>query len=311
MSAIVEVQNLTKQYGGRAAVEDLKGWHRARPVRGFPQAERRGQKHHHAHHRGLYAAVLGSARVVSTVFHQSIQARRSLGYMPENAPLYMDMRVKEYLHFRGALKGLSGRTLRKRTGDVMDVCSLTESRRKIIATLSKGFRQRVALADALVSGPPCLLTDEPSNGLDPVQMRHVRELLISLRPKQTILLSTHILSEVERHCDRVLLIHRGRLRADDTPRNLVRKLRAATDVHLEVQGKGNFVEELSKISGVRKVTEERGEAPWQRFTLRVEARADIRAAVFELAMQHQWHIRELHRELPTLEDVFVECSGDS
>jgi ABC-2 type transport system ATP-binding protein len=313
MSAIVEVQNLTKQYGGRAAVEDLSFSIEQGQCVGFLGPNGAGKSTTMRILAGYMPPSSGSAKVNGfDVFHQSIQARRSLGYMPENAPLYMDMRVKEYLHFRGALKGLSGRRLRVRTGEVMDICSLTESRRKMIATLSKGFRQRVALADALISEPPLLILDEPSNGLDPVQMRHVRELLISLRPKQTILLSTHILSEVERHCDRVLLIHRGRLRADDTPRNLVRKLRAATDVHLEVQGKGNFVEELSKISGVRKVTEERGEPPWQRFTLRVEARADIRAAVFELALQHQWHIRELHRELPTLEDVFVElASGDS
>jgi ABC-2 type transport system ATP-binding protein len=218
------------------------------------------------------------------------------------------MRVKEYLHFRGLRKGLRGRELRQREGDVMDACGLTSSKRKIISTLSKGFRQRVALADALISRPPLLILDEPSNGLDPLQMRHVRELLAELRPKQTILLSTHLLAEVEQSCDRVLLLHRGRLCADDSPRNLVRKLRAVTDVKLELQGQGPFEEELGKISGVRKVMARTSDGDWKRYILRVEARADIRAAIFELALQRHWHIRELHRELPSLEDVFVELT---
>jgi ABC-2 type transport system ATP-binding protein len=259
---------------------------------------------------GFMPQTSGTAKVNGfDVFHESIQARRSIGYMPENAPLYLDMRVKEYLQFRGALKGLSGRTLRKRTGAVMEACALTEVRRKVIANLSKGYRQRVALADALISAPPLLILDEPTNGLDPNQIRHVRELLRSQREKQTILLSTHILSEVEITCDRVLLLHHGKLRADDTPQNLVRKLRVASDVTVEIRGKGNIEEELNRITGVRKVTEEPMETGWRRFLIRVEARADIREIVAETALKNQWQIRDLHRDLPSLEDVFAELTS--
>ena len=309
MAAMIEVQSLTKQYAGHTAVDRLSFTIEAGQCVGFLGPNGAGKSTTMRILAGFMPATSGTARVNGfDVFHESIKARRSLGYMPENAPLYNDMRVKEYIHFRGALKGLRGRELRLRTGEVMEACGLMESRRKIIATLSKGFRQRVALADALVSRPPLLILDEPTNGLDPVQMRHVRELLTTLRPEQTILLSTHILGEVERSCDRVLLIHRGTLRADDTPRNLVRNLRAATDVLLEVQGKGPFEEELGKITSVRKITERKADGPWHRFTLRVEARADIREAVFDLALKQHWQIRELHRELPSLEDVFIDST---
>ncbi len=306
---MIEVNSLTKQYAGRTAVDGLSFTVEAGQCVGFLGPNGAGKSTTMRILAGYLSPTSGTARVNGfDVFHESIKARQSIGYMPENAPLYLDMRVNEYLHFRGALKGLRSRELRKRSDDVMEACGLTASRRKIIATLSKGFRQRVALADALISRPPLLILDEPSNGLDPLQMRHIRELLAELRPEQTILLSTHLLSEVELSCDRVLLIHHGRICADDTPRNLVRNLRAATDVKLELQGQGPFEEELSKISGVRKITERKADGDWKRFTLRVEARADVRAAIFEAALQKQWHIRELHRELPSLEDVFVELT---
>jgi ABC-2 type transport system ATP-binding protein len=306
---MIEVNSLTKQYAGRAAVDGLSFHVEAGQCVGFLGPNGAGKSTTMRILAGYLPPSAGTARVNGfDVFHESIEARRSIGYMPENAPLYLDMRVKEYLKFRGTLKGLGGRELRKRSGAVMEACGLTASRRKIIATLSKGFRQRVALADALISRPPLLILDEPSNGLDPLQMRHIRELLAGLRSQQTVLLSTHLLSEVEQSCDRVLLIHRGQLRADDSPRDLVRKLRAATDVKLELQGQGSFEEELAKISGVRKITERKADGEWRRFTLRVEARADIRAEIFELALRRQWHIRELHRELPSLEDVFVELT---
>lgn len=307
---VIEAISLTKRYAGRTAVDGLSFAVEAGQCVGFLGPNGAGKSTTMRILAGYLPPSEGTARVNGfDVFHESLAARRSTGYMPENAPLHLDMRVKEYLRFRGGLKGLRGRELRQRTGEVMESCGLIDARRKIIAALSKGYRQRVALADALISRPPLLILDEPANGLDPVQLRHVRELLATLRPAQTILLSTHILSEVEQSCDRVLLIHRGRLRADDTPRNLVRKLRAATDVKLELQGEGPFEEELAKISGVRKVTERRADGEWRRFTLRVEARADIRAAVFELALQKNWHIREIHRELPNLEDVFVELTA--
>lgn len=306
---MIQVTDLTKRYVGRTAVEGLTFHVKPGEVVGFLGPNGAGKSTTMRILAGFMSATSGSAKVNGhDVFHDSIKARQSLGYMPENAPLYLDMRVREYLTFRGALKGVKGKLLKKRLGEVMEACALTEVRRKIIGGLSKGFRQRVALADALISRPPLLILDEPTNGLDPNQIRHVRELLYTYKSQQTILLSTHILSEVEAYCDRILLLHHGKLRADDTPQNLVRKLRVASDVHIELQGGKDYAQTLGTISGIRKITEENTEGTWKRFNMRVEARADIREALFDLALKNNWHIRELHRELPSLEDVFVELT---
>jgi ABC-2 type transport system ATP-binding protein len=194
----------------------------------------------------------------------------------------------------------------------MELCGITDVRRRLIGNLSKGYRQRVALADALIHRPPLLILDEPTNGLDPTQIRAVRELLRGLRPQHTILLSTHILAEVEQTCDRVVMIHHGRIKANDTPRNLTRGLRAAGTVYVELQGSKDAAKKLDALNGVRKVVTEKTDKDWQAYTLRIESNTDIREAVQELAMKEQWKIRELHRQLPTLEDVFIElAAGDA
>ena len=211
---MIDVQNLTKHYVGRTAIDGLTFSVEAGEIVGFLGPNGAGKSTTMRILSGYMPPSSGTARVNNfDVFHQSIEARRSLGYMPENAPLYLDMRVREYLRFRGSLKGMSGRRLRQRIMEVTEACGLMDVRRKIIATLSKGYRQRVALADALISSPPLLILDEPTNGLDPTQIRHVRELLRSLGRNHTVLLSTHILREVEISCDRVLLLHKGKLRA--------------------------------------------------------------------------------------------------
>jgi len=170
----------------------------------------------------------------------------------------------------------------------------------------------VALADALIHRPPLLILDEPTNGLDPTQIRGVRELLRGLRPQHTILLSTHILAEVEQTCDRVVMIHHGRIKANDTPRNLTKGLRAAGTVYVELQGGKDAAKKLDALPGVRKVVTEKTDKDWQAYTLRIESNTDVREIIQELAMKEQWKVRELHRQLPTLEDVFIElAAGDA
>ncbi len=307
---MIDVQNLTKQYAGRTAVSDISFQVEPGEIVGFLGPNGAGKSTTMRILSGYMPATSGHAQVAGfDVFHQSLEVRRSVGYMPEMAPLYTDMRVKEYLRFRAELKGLSGMTMRRRIGEVMELTGVTDMRRRLIGNLSKGYRQRVALADALVHQPKLLILDEPTNGLDPVQIRHVRDLLRSLKSKHTVLLSTHILHEVEQTCDRVIMIHQGRLRANDTPQNLTRQLRSTTLLHLELDGPGNLAEKLAALPGLRKSTEEKLLVhPWRRFTLRVEPGHDIRDAVMELATQQHWRIREMHRQRPTLEDVFVELS---
>jgi len=242
------------------------------------------------------------------MFEQSLQARAHLGYMPENVPLYNDMRVTEYLDYRAALKGVARRRVAERVGDVKELCGVKEVEKKLIGTLSKGYRQRVGLADALLHEPDLLILDEPTIGLDPNQIRQVRQLIKNLGKQHTILLSTHILPEVEMTCSRVIIIHKGRIEACDTPENLLGQIRRAGGVVLEAKvGNDNGAEELKKISGVRDVTTE-AEDDWKKFSLRVESGVDVREEVFQLATVRRWTVRELTQRRATLEDVFVELT---
>jgi ABC-2 type transport system ATP-binding protein len=228
--------------------------------------------------------------------------------MPENVPLYSDMRVTEYLNYRAALKGVPHRRIAERVGDVKELCGLKDVERKLIGTLSKGYRQRVGLADALLAEPDLLILDEPTIGLDPNQIRQVRELIKNLGRQHTILLSTHILPEVEMTCSRVIIIHKGKIEACDTPENLLGKIRQAGGVELEAKvGNDNGEEQLKKIPGVRDVVMI-GEDDWKKFSLRVESGADVREEVFRLAIERHWAVRELTQRRGTLEDVFVELT---
>lgn len=307
---MIDVQNLTKQYAGRTAVNDISFQVEPGEIVGFLGPNGAGKSTTMRILSGYMPATSGRVTVAGfDVFHQSLDVRRSVGYMPEMAPLYTEMKVKEYLRFRAQLKGLSGMNMRRRVGEVMELTGITDMRRRLIGNLSKGYRQRVALADTLVHKPKLLILDEPTNGLDPVQIRHVRDLLRGLKSKHTVLLSTHILHEVEQSCDRVIMLHQGKIRANDTPANLTRKLRSTTLLHLEIDGPGNLAEPLATLPGVRKTVEEKAEdPPWRKFTLRVEPGQDARDGVLALALKNQWRVREMHQQLPTLEDVFVELS---
>ena len=307
---MIDVQHLTKQYAGRTAVDDISFQVEPGEVVGFLGPNGAGKSTTMRILSGYMPATSGSVRVAGfDVFHESLEVRKSVGYMPEMAPLYTEMKVKEYLRFRAELKGLSGASMRRRVGEVMELTGITDMRRRLIGNLSKGYRQRVALADTLVHRPKLLILDEPTNGLDPVQIRQVRDLLRGLKSKHTVLLSTHILHEVEQSCDRVIMLHQGRIRANDTPANLTQQLRSTTLLHLELDAQDNPAEKLATLPGVRKVQEEPLQVhPWRRLTLRIEPGHDPRTHVLELAMKNQWRVREMHRQLPTLEDVFVELS---
>jgi ABC-2 type transport system ATP-binding protein len=238
------------------------------------------------------------------VFEQSLEARKHIGYLPENTPLYQDMRVNEYLRYRASLKRVPSGKVKERVGDVIELCNLRDVQRKLISSLSKGYRQRVAL----VSDPDLLILDEPTIGLDPNQIRQVREVIKNLAQKRTVLISTHILPEVEIMCSRVIVIHKGQIRASDTAENLLRNHRAAGSMRFEANtGKDDARSMLAQIPGVKDVSEEK-EGEYSLFQMRLEANADPREELMRLAGSRQWSVRELLRRRPTLEDVFVELT---
>ena len=306
---MIKVENLTKRYAGQTAIKDLNFEVGKGEIMGFLGPNGAGKTTTMRILASFMPPTSGRASVAGfDVFEQSLQARAHLGYMPENVPLYNDMRVTEYLDYRAALKGVPHRRVAERVGDVKELCGLKEVEKKLIATLSKGYRQRVGLADALVAEPDLLILDEPTIGLDPNQIRSVRELIKNLGKQHTILLSTHILPEVEMTCSRVIIIHKGRIEACDTPENLLGQIRQAGGVVLEAKtGKDDGAEELKKISAVRDVSTD-SEGDWKIFSLRVESGADVREEVFRLASERHWSVRELSQRRATLEDVFVEIT---
>ena len=306
---MIKVENLSKRYAGVTAVNNISFEVGKGEIVGFLGPNGAGKSTTMRILSSFIPATSGRASIAGfDVFEHSLEARSRLGYMPENVPLYGDMRVTEYLNYRAALKGVKGRRIRERVGDVKELCNLKEVENKTIDTLSKGFRQRVGLADALVHDPDLLILDEPTIGLDPNQIRQVRELIRNLGKRHTILLSTHILPEVEMTCSRVIIINKGRIEASDTPQNLLAQLRASGGIRLEAKtGADNGIEQLTKLHGVKDATIEK-EDGWSTFVLRIEANSDPREDIYRLAVERKWTVRELSRRKATLEDVFVEIT---
>jgi ABC-2 type transport system ATP-binding protein len=212
---MIVVERLTKYYGEYPAVRDVSFQVDKGQVVGFLGPNGAGKSTCMRILAGFLTANSGKATIDGKdVFWDPIGARRRIGYMPENCPVYADMRVDEYLRFRAGLKGLARRDVKTRLGYVLERCWLTDVKRQIIGTLSKGYRQRVGLADALIADPPVLILDEPTAGLDPAQIRETRKLMRELGQQHTMLLSTHILSEVEATCDSVIIIHQGKVVED-------------------------------------------------------------------------------------------------
>src|ERR1700728_4410585 len=254
---MIKVENLTKRHAGVTAINELNFEVEKGEIVGFLGPNGAGKSTTMKILTSFLPATSGRASIGGfDVFDQSIEARKRMGYLPENTPLYTDMRVGEYLRYRANLKGVAGRKVRQAVGDALELCSLRDVERKIIGALSKGYRQRVGLADALVHDPELLILDEPTIGLDPNQIRHVRELIKNLGGKRTVLISTHILPEVEIMCSRVIVIHKGKIRAADTAENLLRSHRAAGSIRLEAKNTaGGAREALAGLPGVKDVTE--------------------------------------------------------
>jgi len=307
---MIEVNNLSKRYGRHLAVRDVSFSVAKGEIIGFLGPNGAGKTTTLRMLTGYLPPSSGSATVAGfDIFRQSIEARKRIGYMPENVPLYDDMRVREYLNFRARIKGLSNGDARRRVSHVIETCGLEGVRRKMIKTLSKGYRQRVGLADALVHQPDLLILDEPTNGLDPIQIRQIRELIKHLALNHTVLISTHILSEVEMIAGRVVIIDAGKIKAADTPQNLISEMRAAGRVQVELQAPAETVTPiLTELPHVKKASSEALEDGWNRFMVWVDSGTDTRQALATIAALNNWPLRSLFRHEATLEDVFVELT---
>jgi ABC-2 type transport system ATP-binding protein len=307
---MIEVSNLTKRYAGRTAVNDISFSVARGEIVGLLGPNGAGKSTTMRILSGFMPATHGTVHVAGfDVFHQSDQVRRRIGYMPENNPLYQEMRVREYLKFRARLKGLGWRRSRERVSTVMEQCSLTDVGRRIIGQLSKGYKQRVGLADALVHEPDLIILDEPTIGLDPHQIRSVRALIKSLATRHTVLISTHILPEVEMMCSRVLIMFNGKIMAADTPENLRQRMAGGSQIIAEIApGPDNLQEIWSQMPGVEQFDVTLAEGEFFRCALTPRDGYDLRPAIFSLARERGWMLRELTRSRHTLEDIYVQVT---
>ena len=305
---MISVQHLTKKYGSFTAVNDISFEVEKGEIVGFLGPNGAGKSTTMKILTGYLPPTSGRATIAGfDVFNDSIEARKRIGYLPENTPLYTDMKVGEYLRYRAALKGVQMSKVRERVGDVLDLCQIADREKQLIGSLSKGYRQRVGLADALVHDPDLLILDEPTIGLDPNQIRTVRELIKNLAQKRTVLISTHILPEVEIMCSRVIVIHKGQIRATDTAESLLKNHRSVGELRLEAKAGDGAAGALRNVAGVKDVTEDR-DGDWSIFTLRLDANAQPGEDIMRLASDRRWAVRELHQKSATLEDVFAELT---
>jgi ABC-2 type transport system ATP-binding protein len=307
---MIHVSHLTKYYGDYAAVEDVSFDVPAGKVVGFLGPNGAGKSTTMRILTGYLTATSGTATIAGyDVFWDSVEVRRRIGYMAEDCPLYGEMRVAEYLKFRAGIKGLHGAERRSRVDYVMGRCWVSDVGRQIIGTLSKGYRQRVGLADALLTSPPVLILDEPTAGLDPTQIRSTRTLIRELGQEHTILLSTHILSEVEVTCDSVIIINKGRVAAADTLDALARKAGEGACLAVTVQGAVD-ADAVRALPGVSSLAAEQQDGLWK-LRLTTPDMGLLAPSVAGLAAQRGWELRELRQDRPTLEDLFVQITGIS
>jgi ABC-2 type transport system ATP-binding protein len=304
---MIEVQALTKLYGNKAAIDNLTFTVEQGEVVGFLGPNGAGKTTTMRVLSCFMPPTAGTAKVSGfDIRSQSFEVRRRIGYLPEHVPLYTDLTVTQYLNFVADAKGVPSQMRRQRVEETMERCLLRDARHRITGRLSKGYRQRVGLAQALLGDPPVLILDEPTIGLDPKQIIEIRSLIRDMRGERTVLLSTHILPEVSMVCQRVIIINEGRIVAVDTPENLTRRLQRSTQVLLQVEGPPEQIaSRLEGVSGVLRVQTKDGAGPLRRYVVETEKSRDLRQELAQVVCNSGWGLMELRPVDMTLEDIFI------
>jgi len=312
----IRVENLTRKFGAFTAIQNVSFTVNPGEIVGFLGPNGAGKSTTMRILSGIMPATSGSAWVGGIpVANNPHEVKQRIGYMPENNPLPDDMRVVEYLRFRARLKGVLGRKISDTVLDVMETCDLARTaRRKIIGTLSKGFRQRVGIADALLGDPEVIIMDEPTIGLDPHQIQGIRKLINNLRGRLTVVLSSHILPEIERSCDRVIIINRGRVVASGTSDSLREEFLPGKRFNLEVKGTEQNVTAALKTKGIEAeiLEKEVSEGDILRLTLRAEGHGDLGPQLIAaLSDSTNCTLRSLASYAPNLEEIFLAATKRS
>ncbi len=309
---MIEVDHLTKRYGPLTAVDDISFRVEKGEIVGFLGPNGAGKTTTMRILTGFLPATEGSTRVAGyDIFEEPLEVKRRIGYLPEHPPVYRDMRVRVYLDFAAKIKGVSKRDRGERIADVMDRCGIADRANQLIGHLSKGYQQRVGVAQAIVHNPDVIILDEPTIGLDPNQIREVRQLIKGLGREHTVILSTHILPEVDMTCDRVIIINRGKIVAVDTPKNLTASMQGNERLYVEVDGEaGDAIGAIREIPEVVDVAVVDGQGAGGGLGLHVDApvQSDIRPALAAKVVERGLGLLELRRIEMSLEDIFHELT---
>jgi ABC-2 type transport system ATP-binding protein len=313
---MIKVEGLTKRYARTVAVDNISFEVEKGQIVGFLGPNGAGKTTTMRVLTCFLPPTAGTAQVAGfDVLEQPIEVKKRIGYLPETPPLYPDMEVGEYLIFVGKLKGITSADVPKRVDEVCDRCAITDVKSKLIGKLSKGYRQRVGLAQAILHNPDVLVLDEPTSGLDPKQIIETRELIRSLAGDHTIILSTHILSEVEHSCERVIIINQGKLVAQDTVANLTNRLRGSESVALEIQtSNGNLNhadvrQRLEQVAGVSRVVLKDTKDNHCAFEVESLQGRSIRAELARAVVTSGWDLNELRPVGFSLEDIFLQLTA--
>jgi len=302
----IQISGLTKVYDQQAAVDGLTFSAEEGEILGFLGPNGAGKSTTMKILAGYIPPTSGSVKVCGyDVVEDSINVRKCIGYLPEHNPLYLDMYVHEYLHFIGSLHFGNGKTLKNRVPEMVSLCGLEKEQNKLIRSLSKGYRQRVGLAQAMIHNPKVLILDEPTTGLDPNQIIEIRELIRSVSKDKTVIFSTHIMQEVQALCSRVLIINNGKLVADNVPEKL--KSEAAATVVITLEFKEEVpTEELSGLEGILAVRK-----TGKTILVEASAEADVRPLIFKFATTNGYTLVGMNQEASTMEDVFRQLTKKS
>jgi ABC-2 type transport system ATP-binding protein len=315
---MINVQQLTKRYARNLAVNHISFEVEKGQIVGFLGPNGAGKTTTMRMLTCFLPPTAGTAKVAGfDVLEEPLEVKKRIGYLPETPPLYLEMRTAEYLEFVGNIKGLRGDELKRRVGYAMERCAVDDVQNKVMGKLSKGYRQRVGLAQAIIHNPDVLILDEPTAGLDPKQINETRDLIKSLSGDHTIILSTHILPEVEQTCEHVLIINQGKLVATDTVNNLQRRARGESAVLVEVAGRGAPLQEqvvqqrLEQVANVSAVTFK--EARDGGLTFEVHGKANqnqaLRGDVARAVVESGWDLNELRGSAASLEEVFLQLTS--
>ena len=309
---MIEVQHLTKRYGRVTAVEDVSFRVERGEILGFLGPNGAGKTTTMRILTGYMPATEGKAIVAGfDVFDQPIEAKRRTGYLPETPPLYPDMSVSEYLDFVAKIKGIASADRRARVQYVMDRTRIADVANRLCGKLSKGYRQRVGLAQALIHNPDVLILDEPTAGLDPKQIIETRELIKELAGDHTIILSTHILPEVAQTCQRVVIINKGHVVAVDTPDNLTARLRGSETMYLQVDASGaDAASSIGGVPGVTRVVESDRRDGMVGYEIDSESGRDVRRDLARAVVSKGWGLLEMRPMRMSLEDVFLSLTTE-